>query len=333
MNEEAVRRVRGWLDAHCIERIFISRPENFAWLTAGGNNTVIAGEPVGYLEVGRSDLRIHTTRVESRRFAEEEAPGLPIDIYEWWESPQRGSPNDTEYDLTSLRLILSEEEQTRFRSLGSDAAAALGDVVRSAKPAWSEHEMAGATAENMMCLGIEPVVLLVAGERRVRRFRHPLPKHEPLGRLCMVVVCGRRRGLIINLTRMRSWGDQTASQNYEIILQVEAAALDTSQSGATVAQVLHAMQAVYETHGHEDALPQHHQGGIAGYRSREVLATPREVTQLDVGMAVSWNPSLPGVKVEDTFLLTDQALEILTNDPRWPMTTVRGRERPTILAS
>jgi hypothetical protein len=48
-------------------------------------------------------------------------------------------------------------------------------------------------------------------------------------------------------------------------------------------------------------------------------------------MALAWNPSLPGAKVEDTFLLAKQGLENLTLDPAWPMTSVDGRPRPMVL--
>ncbi|WP_230968530.1 hypothetical protein [Nostoc sp. WHI] len=45
--------------------------------------------------------------------------------------------------------------------------------------------------------------------------------------------------------------------------------------------------------------------------------------------AVAWNPSLPGAKIEDTFIiLKDGELENLTFDPKWPSVKVEGRDRP-----
>jgi len=47
--------------------------------------------------------------------------------------------------------------------------------------------------------------------------------------------------------------------------------------------------------------------------------------------AFTWNPTGPGVKIEDTVQLTDSGLRILTVDPRWPVTTVNGLARPVTL--
>ena len=53
------------------------------------------------------------------------------------------------------------------------------------------------------------------------------------------------------------------------------------------------------------------------------------------GMALALNPTLPGAKIEDTFLVGPRTAEILTVTPGWP--TRRGTaagaswERPDIL--
>jgi hypothetical protein len=47
-------------------------------------------------------------------------------------------------------------------------------------------------------------------------------------------------------------------------------------------------------------------------------------------MALAWNPSLAGAKVEDTFLLTEEGLLNLTEDPSWPTVAVGGRRRPDL---
>jgi hypothetical protein len=49
------------------------------------------------------------------------------------------------------------------------------------------------------------------------------------------------------------------------------------------------------------------------------------------GQAFAWNPTGQGAKVEDTVLLTDAGLEVLTVDPDWPTRHVAGRRRPDLL--
>lgn len=332
MNQCALERLLSWMKERGFVRFVVFRPENFAWLTGGGDNTVVVGEGVAWLEIIEGETVLHTSRIEAARLIEEEVEGISkIKVHPWYALPEPKKPNDLEYDLTPLRLILSPEEQERFRHLGRDAAHAVGEAVRQARLDWTERKLAGAVAEEALSLGIQPVVLLVAGEERIFKYRHPLPKDCSLGRLFMAVICGRRHGLIANLTRLRSLGFSEAGELYKKVLQVEAAALDLTRPGVTLGEVLFGIREAYRQIGRPEAFEEHHQGGIAGYRPREIIATPEDKTALSAGMAVAWNPSLPGAKVEDTFLITEDGLENLTVDPAWPMVEVGGRLRPALL--
>ncbi|WP_018465290.1 M24 family metallopeptidase [Calidithermus timidus] len=329
MNEAALERLRGWMQQRGLERLFVQQPENFAWLT-GGDNTVVTLRGVGWLEVCDT-LRLHTSQIEAARMAEEETPDLEVVPYPWYTPFTPPGPTDLQHDLTPLRLMLSPGEQERARALGRDTAAALGEAMRSAEGGWSEWELAGAIAEELWARGIQPVVLLVAGEERLFKYRHPLPKDHPLGRLFMGVVCGRRHGLILSATRLRSFGHPEAQALNAQVLQVEAAALGASRPGVTLGQVAQALREAYVHIGRAQEFEKHHQGGVAGYRPREVLAQPGSEVRLETGMLLAYNPSLPGAKVEDTFLLTPTGLENLTPDPEWPTAEFAGRLRPLVM--
>ena len=193
MNSTALARLRNWMGERGLEQFFVQNPENFAWLTGGGENTVVTFRPVGaLLEVTPDTVRLHSSRIEASRLREEELGELEVVTYPWY-APLPQGPNDSGHDLTPLRLVLSLEEQNRYRLLGQETAAALGEGVRFADPQWSEYDLAAAVSEELIAKGIQPLVLLVAGEERVFRYRHPVPKPRPLGRLFMAVVCGRLR--------------------------------------------------------------------------------------------------------------------------------------------
>ena len=64
-------------------------------------------------------------------------------------------------------------------------------------------------------------------------------------------------------------------------------------------------------------------------RDPRVTAAVTDTVVLD--QAFTWNPSGPGVKIEDTVQLTESGLRVLTVDPRWPSTTVNGLDRPVTL--
>ncbi|WP_366730529.1 M24 family metallopeptidase [Thermus scotoductus] len=321
-------KLKAWMEAQGFERFFVVRPENFAWLT-GGINTLGMGEPVAYLEVGE-EIILHTTEIEARRMAEEEAPGLPLRAHPWYAFPPPGSPNDLGNDLTALRLVLEDEAQEAFLRLGQTAARAVGEVVRSATPEWRETALAGALAEALWGAGVRPLLLLVAGEERLFRHRHPLPKDRPLGRAFMAVVCAERGGLVANLTRMAAFGHPEVEARYRTVLEVERRALDRSRPKTTLGEVLEAIREAYLQAGFPGAFEEHHQGGVGGYRSREILATPGHPLVLEEGMALAWNPSLAGAKVEDTFLLKKDGLLNLTEDPSWPQVRVGDRARPDL---
>ena len=95
-------------------------------------------------------------------------------------------------------------------------------------------------------------------------------------------------------------------------------------------EVFAALQGAYARVGFPRAWGEHHQGGVGGYRSREVVATPGHPLVLEAGRVLAWNPSLSGAKVEDTFLLTEGGLLNLTEDPFWPAVEVEGRRRPDL---
>jgi Xaa-Pro dipeptidase len=58
------------------------------------------------------------------------------------------------------------------------------------------------------------------------------------------------------------------------------------------------------------------------------VATPGDPTEIAPTVALAWNPSLPGSKIDDTALLSADRLEMLTVDPAWPTIEVNGRPRP-----
>ncbi|MEM1684374.1 MAG: M24 family metallopeptidase [Nanopusillaceae archaeon] len=280
---------------------------------------MIVNEGVAWLEVHQGGLTLHTSRIEAQRLGEEETLAISnVVVYPWYRVPPLPSPNDLEHALTGLRLVLSSEEQEKFRRLGRDAACAVGRVMREAKPSWTEQELARAVAEECYSQGITALVLLVATEERIYKYRHPLPKNRALGHLGMVVICGRRHGLVANLTRIRVWGKANARELYKKIVNVESAALEATKPGVTLGQILLTIQKAYQEIGAGEAYEEHHQGGIAGYRPREVIATPGNCTELEVGMAVAWNPSLPGSKVEDTFLMANEGWRTSRSIPIGP---------------
>ena len=52
---------------------------------------------------------------------------------------------------------------------------------------------------------------------------------------------------------------------------------------------------------------------------------------IEDAQAFAWNPSVPGLKSEDTVLAGAALPEVLTVDPHWPTEDVAGLRRPLLL--
>jgi Xaa-Pro aminopeptidase len=337
----------------CLERtgaaaIRLRGTDWFAWVTAGGSNAVLQTAELGVAEVlvTREEAVILTDEIEAVRLREEEVPpGFTFHVTPWAQVELReryvlglagerpvlsDRPHNGEQPLpTSLRqrrLVLGEAEQARYRLLGREAAEAITEVLHAARPEWTEYELAGAGAAALWRRGIHPALVLAAGARRLPLYRHPTPSHEPIGARAMLVFCARRHGLYANLTRFVSFGP--APQEQAALMEVEATGLATVTPGKSLSAVYHAFAAAYNHADRQDAIDEHHQGGITGYLAREMVATASTATGLEEGMAFAFNPSFAGLKMEDTFLLGPQGLDNLTLDPQWPAVTVHGRRRP-----
>jgi Xaa-Pro dipeptidase len=78
------------------------------------------------------------------------------------------------------------------------------------------------------------------------------------------------------------------------------------------------LAAAYGEVGYPGEEAKHHQGGAIGYRAREWVAHPKSPESVQDPEAFAWNPSITGTKVEDTALLVNGRIEIMTSTPGWP---------------
>jgi Xaa-Pro aminopeptidase len=234
-----------------------------------------------------------------------------------------------------LRRSLNDYEINRLKEIGADAAAALGEAMLDIDPEMTEVEVAGEIAEELWERNLEPVVLLVAGESRIKKFRHPLPTSSEIGSTAMGVICARRKGLIASVTRIVHFGEIPTEMNetYQRLLNVEAAFLDGTKVGATLAEAFKAGEVAYLKEGFaRDEWTKHHQGGPTGYLPRDFTAHEKTPQLIGLNNAMAWNPSAEGLKVEDTVITTTAGLEIITVDPNWPTQETAGRKRPAIVS-
>ena len=338
-------RVLGILAARSAGRLALTSHAAVSWYLGGARTHVsLAGDPVLAVLVDADGDTVITTGSERARLEAEELPaGIRVREVDWQSplsSAWAGAPDvlaeaDVAADLRAARARLLPAELGRYRTLGRETAAVLTEVLAAADPAQTERAVTAAVGARLLERGIDSVVLLAAGRSRLGH-RHPLPTAATLGDRAMVVVCARRHGLIVNLTRWVRFGEPGAAETDATarILEVEAAFFAATRPGAEVSAVLAGGSAAYGAHGFDPAeWRRHHQGGPAGYNGRDPRAVAGLPDRVQAGQAFAWNPSAPGAKVEDTVLVGagNDRIEVLTVDPRWPATLVHGVERPAEL--
>ena len=341
--ERAVKRARllELLDRHGAERIALTSATTLGWYLDGARSHVsLAAPPIVAAVVDRAGDTVLATDNEVDRLIGEELPGgVDVRVVAWDQPlphpPRAGTltEDDVAVELRLLRVPLLPVETARFAVLGAETAAVLTRVLGRARPQDRELDVAAEITADIVRLGAEPLVVLVGGGSRTG-VRHPLPTAAPLRDRALVVVCARRHGLIVNVSRSVAFAPPTAAEEaaQRRILGVEAAYFDALVPGATLAEVFGAGCRAYGVQGFDrDEWRRHHQGGVAGYAGRDPRATNVTDDPIRAGQAFAWNPTGDGAKVEDTVLLTDAGLEVLTVDPAWPTVTYAGRRRPDIL--
>jgi Xaa-Pro aminopeptidase len=343
------RRVLDLLDAAGRDSLLLTSHTALTWYLDGSRVHIsLAGDPIAAVLVDRDGDHLVTFNNEAGRLAAEELPrGVTLHQVPWYgqlpaaaaaisRELAHGEPlaeSSVTAELRAARQSLLPAESDRYARLSADVAEAMTDVLSGARPGTTEFQLAAELAGRVVAAGAEPLVLLCNGSSR-SGFRHPLATHSAIGRRAMAVVCARRDGLVANATR---WVRFDAGTPDELraearIAAVEADILDATVPGARLNSIFTEIQASYARHGFgAEQWELHHQGGPAGYAGRDPRVTPDTDDRVVMNQTFTWNPSGPGVKIEDTVQLTESGIRVLTADPRWPAASVNGIQRPLTL--
>ena len=353
-----LERIRQLLDASDLDGILLRRTDNFAWATCGSDSHINTADSMGIasLLITRTDRFLVTNNIETSRLMQEEGlaeQGWELKVSHWFEGDDQLSnltrrmklgadtsfPNTLNLsgEIASLRSQLTHEEGNRYRELGKLCAQGMRQAIDVVKPGMSEFEIAGALAQSVESKGVQVVVNLVATDERIFSYRHPLPTDKQLQKYAMLVLCGRKWGLICSVTRFVHFGilPDEIRHKAEAVARIDAEMIAATRPGKTFGDVFSHAQSIYAAVGYSDEWHLHHQGGSAGYAPREVTATPTSSEPILVGQAFAWNPSITGTKSEDTILVGEGSNEIITGMVDWPGIEVQVGEqvimRPAIL--
>lgn len=322
--------LRALLDRRGDAAAFLTTRRNFAWLTAGGTAHVVQSSEasIAGVLVTRADAVVITQNIEVARLVDEELAGLGLEIVSvpWWEPgaiesevarrPASGDrpavDADLEPELSLIRSVLSPLDHQRMAELGRLAGAAVDATLATVQPGITEDDVVAALLSRLP--GVRAPVVLAAADERIAHYRHPLPGETPIRARLMLVLVAERWGLHVALTRFRELTEpgQDLARRIEAVGNVQTAMHAASRPGATFGDVFAAAGSAYADAGFPDEWRDHHQGGSIGYQPRERVALPGDPTVIEAGMALAWNPSIAGVKAEDTIVIVDDGARTVT---------------------
>jgi Xaa-Pro aminopeptidase len=355
LDEKRERLVRLCQEAG-LAGVILATQASFTWLTGGRTNRIDGSRELGAgsLLVG-ADGRIYilANAIEMPRLTGEELADfafMPVE-YPWVDDhaapdtlvrlsrqvlgadarlgadwPIAGA---TVVDVARARAPLTAAEMERYRHLGRDVAQAFERTCRALQPGLTEQEIARRANDAAASVGARAIVALVAADERLARFRHPVPTMMAWRRTVLVAQVAQRHGLSVSITRIVNAGpiDAELAHRTRATCGVFGALLEATRPAATAAELFAAAAGAYARAGFPGEERKHHQGGAIGYRSREWVAHPSSQEQVRAPQAFAWNPSITGTKVEDTALVTEDGIELITSTGDWPSVsmTVRGR--------
>ena len=346
---EKERRVRGFLKKENLNGLLLTYQRNFSWFTAGGENRVntAATEGLASILITGDKNYLIANNIETPRLLEEELQEIQLEIsqFPWHEEtkkkeiinricPQHLASDDgfnetKRIDISHLQYSLTEREVTRYISLGKEVTAIMTKTCRAIEAGDTEDEIAASLSKNLLEKGIIPTVVLVAADDRIGKFRHPLPQGKKVRNCVMTVLCAKREGLIIAITRIVHFGKipEALAAKHRAVVSVDSALILNTEIGRLIGDTFKEGINAYKESGFAEEWKNHHQGGPMGYSERYFVATLEENRQTETNEPFGWNPSISGTKSEDTILTTKEGIKVVTEDTNWPLIRIAYRDR------
>jgi Xaa-Pro dipeptidase len=340
--------------------VLINAQHNFAWLTGGKSNGINLSVESGacFLFVRADGKRfVLANNIEMPRILSEEISAAdfePIELAWQEEKASAGfifekakslfsqttaiasdlflskEVRSIENLIARCRYELTDAEIERYRRLGRDAGAAIGNLFENLKPGATELEIARKVKDALAAYSINPVVTLIGADTRIENFRHPVPTENIWKKVLLIAVCARREGLIVNLSRLACAGKIPADlkRKTEATAYVFAKLLAATKPGASGAELYRIAADAYAAKGFQSEINLHHQGGATGYKTRDWVAHPASAEIVFKNQALAWNPSVTGTKTEETCLCFADRVETITASANFPQIAVEtgGRE-------
>src|SRR5512143_2890261 len=262
MNELEIKlqRIQNLLSKHQADALLLSRVSSFAWATCGAASYINTASTtgVGSLLITSTGRYLLTDNIEAPRFEKEEqlaAQGWAFRIAPWHAANPavadltRGlklaadvaypGAIDLSNEMARLRANLLPEEGERYRRVSQTCAEAMNAAIRAVRPGMTEYEIAALLDRETFARGVQPIVNLIATDDRIYNFRHPLPADKKMDKYAMLVLCGRKYGLVTSVTRLVHFGrlPDDLRRKMEAVAHIDAAFIAATRPGHALSEI------------------------------------------------------------------------------------------------
>lgn len=340
-----------------LDGLLLESPENFAWLTSGGDNTRRGTtETTAALFISRDARVVLCNAIHSGQLFDREIPGLGFQVKERpWTEPRhvlltdlcrgRNVASDSgvlgttnlALELADFRRSVTPFETAKLRALGRAVAHAVEATARHLPRGMSEAEVAGELAHRLMKHEITPARIQVMADGQGARYRHWGYGPDKIERHCVISAVGRQFGLHAGCTRTVCFGPPPPemADTHQVACLLQATGIFFSNTGWEVAETWKRVQRIYEKLGVADEWRLADQAEAMGYDLSGMPITPDQTQQFSEGQVIHWHPSVRFATTGDTILIQGDQSELLTPQEHWPILKVQIKgvtlNRPAIL--
>jgi Xaa-Pro dipeptidase len=346
LNEVFMKEERSlrYMEENGYDAVVIGRRDNFAWLTCGGDNSVVrsAAEGVCLVIITKEDKLIVANTMDGQRIIDEEMRemGYSLKSLYWYEdSPAqwvsgmlrgRKAVSDVSLQgvdfkpgaLSGLHYPLSEAEVQRYRTLGREAEEVICKVLQELQPGMLETEVKQLFQAEYATRGMDGIVYIIGSDERIGKYRHCIASGKSIAKLVMMAPACQKWGLVMPITRMVYFGDKLPEElerKYEALCRIEASTFAACVPYAKFPSILEVQKRMYLETGFGEEWRNHFQGGITGYIVNDPTKCLDSNAAIVSNQTFNWYLTLDGAKVEETLLVTENGQEIISSNGLWPV--------------
>lgn len=336
-----LNRIRQYLAAEGFNSMVLMRKDNFAWLTNGGDNTVVvpSAEGVCALVIRMDKVFLVALEADGSRISDEDLGDLEAEYVSlrWYEKsiPERAAElagncfvSDTVglgtyrlSDIYELHNPFFDFELDRMREAGRITDEVMTGIALRIRRGMTDIEVQSMMLSEFVNRGFQCDVALVGTDERLFRYRHPTPCGAKIDRYVLFSPALRYKGIHCNISRCVYFGDalpEDVEKAYETVCVVEANCISRLQTGVTYASILEEHKALFNEMGFADAWRGHFPGGRTGYyvgQSGFSEDPSRIIRETD---AFEWFITVPGAKCAELVVKQGDSVCVASNTGLWP---------------